>query len=212
MSSLSLKWKQRIFPRIVAYVAKGLMRLVMMTCKVRVTGLEHFKDAARGKCILAVWHNRVTLIPEIMSRATPEQTFAGFVSNSRDGEIIAAITESYSIGETIRISHDSKGEGLRKMINHLKFGKNVIVVTPDGPKGPLYEVKPGIAKAAFEAGATVVSMCWEGDKLYRLKSWDKMLFPKPFSTIEVQFSKGVVLEQEDPKVIEEAMLSITALR
>jgi lysophospholipid acyltransferase (LPLAT)-like uncharacterized protein len=210
---IRLFFKQRVFPKMIAYSARALMRLVMMTCRYKIEGLEHFVTAAKkNKCILSVYHNRVALIPEIMSHFAPEFTYAGFVSNSRDGEIIATITNSYKIGQTIRISHDAKADGLKKMITHLKFGKDVVVVTPDGPKGPVYQVKPGIALAAYESSANVVPMCWEASRFFRLRSWDKMILPKPFSTISVTFGRPVTLKDPDPAPIEKQMLEILRLK
>lgn len=208
-----MRWKQKVRPKLIAYTAKFLMRLVMMTCRYETKGLAHFiKAAQEKKCILCVWHNRVALIPEIMSRLAPQFHYAGFVSNSRDGEIIAAITESYAIGNTIRVAHDARADALKKMIAHLKYSSEILVVTPDGPKGPVYEVKPGVAIAAFKSAAKVVPMCWKPSRYFRIRSWDKMIFPKPFSLIEVTFGEAVSLQSEEPEAVQDAMSAICDFR
>ena len=196
-------FQQKYLPYITAYFAKFSLKLILYTCRFRVDGLEQFHQiASKKKCILMLWHNRLALVAEILYRYAPQFLYAAFVSNSRDGKSLDVLAKSYSIGKTIRVPHNAKHKALRKMINHLKYSKEIVIVIPDGPKGPRYEVKPGIAVAAKESKACIVPLTWSSTKFWQLNTWDKMILPKPFSTIVVSLGTPIKLSREDKQDLE----------
>jgi lysophospholipid acyltransferase (LPLAT)-like uncharacterized protein len=62
-----------------------------------------------------------------------------------------------------------------------------IAITPDGPRGPVYEIGGGTIFLAQKSGAPVLLMHMEYSDCWRLKSWDRFILPKPFSTVRVIF-------------------------
>jgi hypothetical protein len=98
---------------------------------------------------------------------------------------------SYKAGRALRVPHNAKHQALKMLIDGLNEEKFVALFTPDGPKGPRYKVKPGLAMAAQEAQAAVVPFSWDSDKFWELRSWDKFRIPKPFSKIKVTFGEAV---------------------
>lgn len=183
------KWLFKVKARGIAFVSKNVMRVLLWTCRVHVEGVEHFCQlAAQEKCMLALWHNRLALVPFILDRYTPKFIYAALVSASRDGEILSAIVHSYKNGRTIRVSHQARYQALRTLIRHVEERKEIVIITPDGPRGPRYEVKPGIALAALEAQAHVVAFNWQAKDYWQLKTWDGLRLPKPFTTIQVSFA------------------------
>jgi lysophospholipid acyltransferase (LPLAT)-like uncharacterized protein len=68
----------------------------------------------------------------------------------------------------------------------LASGRDV-VITPDGPRGPVYELGPGIILLAQKSGAPVFPANLEYSRCWRLKSWDRFILPRPFSKIRVIF-------------------------
>ena len=61
------------------------------------------------------------------------------------------------------------------------------VITPDGPRGPAYELGQGIIFLAQQSGAEVVPLNMEYSSCWRVKSWDRFILPRPFSTVRVIF-------------------------
>lgn len=180
----------------IAVAGKFVIRSILSTCKIEVAGFEQFNAAAKEKkCILMVWHNRLALVAEILNRYAPDNGYAAVVSNSRDAEPLALLATSYK-GTTIRVSHDARYQALRRMMNHLKQKTDVIIITPDGPRGPRYQIKPGIAVAARQSKAHVFPLAWSATKFWQFGTWDKMILPKPFSTITVTVGDSVQLNDE----------------
>lgn len=189
--------KGSIKTKIIVYLIRGVLRALLATCKIRIKGQSSLKSAAQnGSCMIMLWHNRLVLIGTMLLRVNPKLTYTAVVSNSKDGEILAQYTTSHKNGRTIRVPHDSREMALKAMISRLKLKREIVIVTPDGPRGPCYTVKPGIALAAKETGAAIIPFSWQADKCWELKTWDKMRIPKPFSTIDVDFGKPVVLQKE----------------
>lgn len=181
---------------LVAYLAKFILRLLFFSCRVQIQGLDQFTHtAARGRCILMLWHNRLGLTPEILYRYAPQFVYVAFVSKSRDGELLAILANSYAAGRSLRVAAEGRHSALKQSIDRLKAGKEVLVFTPDGPRGPKYRVKPGIALAAREAQAHVVPLTWKASRFWQLKSWDGFMLPKPFAKLEIVFEEPIAVSQ-----------------
>lgn len=197
MGSYSQKIKKKFLPRIIAPLAKGLLKALKWTCSIRIEGEERFRQAATtAPCIVLFWHNRLALIPEILIHIAPEYRYAALISNSRDGEWIARLTNSYPQGRSIRVPHDKRAQALQEAIKELKKGKEVLVVTPDGPRGPKYRVKPGVTLAAKKSGALVVPISWQANRFWKLKTWDGFMIPKPFSTLTIKVGEAIFLSDD----------------
>ena len=66
----------------------------------------------------------------------------------------------------------------------LASGRDVLL-TPDGPRGPAYELGQGIIFLAQKTGAPVVPINMEYSSCWRVKSWDRFIIPRPFSKVRV---------------------------
>jgi lysophospholipid acyltransferase (LPLAT)-like uncharacterized protein len=194
MKLLKQKWVSYLLARVVKVSIKALL----FTCRIQVSGMDHFvKAASNNKCILMLWHNRLTLVAEIMTRYAPQFKYAAVISNSRDAEILASYTNSFSVGRTIRVPHNARAKVLQTMVKQLKTGNEVIIITPDGPRGPAMKVKPGVAFAAKEASANIIPFSWNASSVWRFKTWDKLMLPKPFSTITVKLGEALKVQDEE---------------
>ncbi len=138
------------------------------------------------------WHNRMLMIPVIWSRLRTGLPTACLTSTSKDGEITARILAGFGF-ESIRGSTSKRGVGaLLGMQRALKRGVALAIV-PDGPRGPCYQMQPGAVKLAMDTGTPLVCVCWEVDRCWRLKSWDRFIIPKPFAKLTVTLSAPVWL-------------------
>ncbi len=189
------KWKHTGVSYFLAFAAKYLIKSLLFTCRISIEGLESFvSSVSKERCIIMLWHNRLALVPEILYRYAPQFTYTALISKSRDGDALAILTHSYSIGKTLRVPHNARHIALKKLIDSLKTKGEVIVMTPDGPRGPRYVVKPGIALAAQEAEATLIPFSWTADRYWEFNTWDRFRLPKPFSRIRVELGLPFKIE------------------
>lgn len=202
-----LRFKRDFLAYPIAMSAKYLLRVILKTCDITIEGLPEFIELInKEKCIVALWHNRLAILAEILNKNAAHKSYAAFISNSRDGEPLAILAASYKSGRALRVPHNAKHQALKMLINGLNKGRFVALFTPDGPKGPRYKVKRGLAMAAQEAQAAVVPFSWDGDAFWELRSWDKFRIPKPFSKIKVSFGNAVRIAQDQP--LDEAIATL----
>ncbi len=105
-------------------------------------------------------------------------------SRSSDGELLTALLRFFGYFAPRGSSGIGKGgqEALEVFIEHVKKG-NVGGLAIDGPKGPPYVSKHGIAKAAARTGAPILLHIWYAKSNIRVNSWDRTIIPKPFSEL-----------------------------
>jgi hypothetical protein len=107
------------------------------------------------------------------------------VSASQDG---AWLTAFFSLAglRTVRGSSSRLGrEAASALVETLRAGHDV-GITPDGPRGPCYELKPGGVIVARRTRAPVLLVGGEFSSAWRLKSWDRFYIPKPFSRVRMR--------------------------
>jgi len=165
----------------------GLFRLWARTLRLQVEDPENVVGLVRNKpVIFAIWHNRLLMLPRVFDPCFPSRKSFGLISASRDGDLVATLIERSGYG-TIRGSSSRKGVlALRQLVDALAAGTNVLI-TPDGPRGPVYEVSQGMVFLAQKSGAPVVPIHMEYSSCWRLKSWDRFFVPRPFAKLRAIF-------------------------
>jgi lysophospholipid acyltransferase (LPLAT)-like uncharacterized protein len=131
-----------------------------------------------------LWHNRLLIFPLVLRRFFPDRPGAALISASRDGDLLSDAIHRFDY-DVVRGSSSKLGaSGLLQLSDVLGGGRDV-VITPDGPRGPAYELGPGIIFLAQKTGAPVLPMNMEYSSCWRVKSWDRFIIPKPFSKVRV---------------------------
>ena len=129
-----------------------------------------------------LWHNRLLIFPFVLRRFFPNRRGAALISASRDGDLLADAIRRFGF-DIVRGSSSRLGaSAILQLTDVLASGRDV-VITPDGPRGPAYELGPGIIFLAQKSGAAVVPINMEYSSCWRLKSWDRFVLPRPFAKI-----------------------------
>lgn len=150
--------------------------------------------------IAALWHNRLLFLPWFLRRFVPQRKGVGLISASRDGDLASELVKFFGF-EVVRGSSSRQGAtAMLQLAELLSQGKDV-VITPDGPRGPVYQVGPGIIFLAQKSGAPIAPLNIEYSSCWRLKSWDRFILPRPFS--KARFILGAPLVIAETKTDEE---------
>jgi lysophospholipid acyltransferase (LPLAT)-like uncharacterized protein len=132
----------------------------------------------------ALWHNRLLIFPFVLRRFFSNRRGAALISASRDGDLLADAITRFSF-DVVRGSSSRLGaSAILQLTDVLASGRDV-VITPDGPRGPAYELGPGIILLAQKSGSAVLPVNMEYSSCWRLKSWDRFILPRPFAKIRV---------------------------
>jgi len=134
--------------------------------------------------ILATWHNRLFIVGEVQRRYRRGRRLVALISASRDGAWLAAFFKLMKI-DCVRGSSSWRGmQALREMLAAQQAGADM-GITPDGPRGPCYDLKPGMLLLARLSHAPIILYSARFHAAWRLRSWDKFYVPRPFSTVEI---------------------------
>lgn len=144
--------------------------------------------------IFAFWHNMLALSPTMFKG---HRDVYALISPHLDGKILNDVIGKFSCKVIVGSSNKNPLGALRSIIEKLSQGANVII-TPDGPKGPVYKVNSGITEIAYKYNKKLIPIVSTTSRCFRLKSWDKLIIPLPFGTIKVIV--GSPLKLTDNKV------------
>jgi hypothetical protein len=136
----------------------------------------------------ALWHNRLLIFPLVLRRFFPNRPGAALISASRDGDLLTDAIHRFGY-DVIRGSSSRLGASAILQLTEMLASERDVVITPDGPRGPAYELGPGIVFLAQKSGASVLPMNLEYSGCWRLGSWDRFIIPKPFSKVRVLISQ-----------------------
>lgn len=173
---------------ILSLLAWLYIQLIGKTSRITVKGNNNYK----GTAVYALWHRQEVLLIYLHRN----RGICGLVSKSKDGEYMARILKRFGF-TFVRGSTTTGGiMALRGLIKAARNGYSV-AITPDGPKGPIFKVQPGIVYLAQKAGVPVIPAACALSKKIILRSWDKYQFPLPFGRIEVVYGEPLHVSPDD---------------
>jgi lysophospholipid acyltransferase (LPLAT)-like uncharacterized protein len=180
-----------------SYAINCLASFLEKTWRYSETGVTEYTPSNSQNVIYCTWHENILPLSYYYKKLylKKQVKFSAIISESRDGRLLASILEKW--GMTI-VSGSSSKKGLsalRAAAREVKDGRNLIV-TPDGPRGPRRVVKDGIALISILSEVPVVPVSLFPRRMWRLKSWDRFVIPKPFAKIEVKFGEPVYPNDE----------------
>ncbi len=182
-------------------VAAALIRLVGSTIRFQLKDEERIFDGPkRGSVIMAFWHNRIFLMPYVFEKFIKNRNLFVMISRSRDGQWIADVSEKFGIQASRGSSSKGGGIAFRHQLSILRDPGTDAGVTPDGPRGPRYEVQQGVIKLASVAGSPIIPLTYRLSRKIELPSWDRFQIPLPFARCE--FTVGAPIHV--PRKIDEA--------
>jgi lysophospholipid acyltransferase (LPLAT)-like uncharacterized protein len=179
--------------RLVPFLGAQALKLLRLTLRARWEGGGPVREliGRDQRIILAFWHRRLVMMPlsypfHRRNAKGERRGVAILSSDSKDGEISAATWRWFGIHAVRGTAADDGAKALVRMIRAVKdewdFG-----ITPDGPRGPLRKLKPGVIALARKTGAWIVPVCVAYSRAWKLGTWDAMLVPKPFSRVIVRY-------------------------
>lgn len=128
--------------------------------------------------IVCFWHGRLLAMPFASARRPTKV----LISRHGDGEFIARVVSHFGLGAVRGSYRKASVSSLREILSELKQG-TTIGITPDGPKGPRHQVKPGIVELARMTRSPIVPVTYGASRKKVFSSWDRFVLPYPFSRV-----------------------------
>jgi lysophospholipid acyltransferase (LPLAT)-like uncharacterized protein len=174
---------------------------------------------AKENYVGALWHNRLLMFPFVLRRFFSNRHGAALISASRDGGLLADAIRRFEF-DVVRGSSSRLGASAILQLTNILASGGDVVITPDGPRGPAYELGPGIIFLAQKTGAAVLPVNMEYSSCWRVKSWDRFIIPRPFAKVRVLIGQPHhVRSTSTPEAFEaerlrlqDAMMSLVEMR
>ncbi|MCJ8277515.1 MAG: lysophospholipid acyltransferase family protein, partial [Bdellovibrionales bacterium] len=183
--------------KIAPYLLFGFYKLLFWSWRIKIIETEYVKKARENNepFIIAHWHGDELGILHLLK----PYHVACIISTSKDGELMNKIVQLLG-AKTARGSSTRGGTGaLKGTLRLAKEGRRPSFAV-DGPKGPIYKVKPGVLQICRLTKLPIVPISFHASRFHLFeKSWNQSRLPLPFSKITIRWGEkmqAVTKEQE----------------
>jgi lysophospholipid acyltransferase (LPLAT)-like uncharacterized protein len=170
-----------------SFIATHILKIYLRTIRVYTP-----KAIPKG-AILALWHKD---LPASI-KAFSYNSITVQISASKDGKIAHSLCRSMGY-KTIAGSSSSLQASIRSLKKSIE-SDNSCGITLDGPKGPAGKCSAGALWLTRKTKAPLFLITATYSLSYRIKSWDRMHLPLPFSRVTVNLTP---IEQPTVSAIE----------
>ncbi|MDZ4182575.1 MAG: lysophospholipid acyltransferase family protein [Candidatus Cloacimonadaceae bacterium] len=168
-------------------LAAWVLRLLKQTLKIRVVNQN--PDSLR--CVYMFWHRNLLIM-------TIQRMWCGvgvLISSSKDGELIAGPVSELGY---IPIRGSSTRQGSQALKEMIRRSREIsLAITPDGPKGPVFTIHPGIYQIALLGKLPIIPIVAHADREWVFNSWDRFRVPKPFAKLTIIYGDPIYLTDKE---------------
>lgn len=163
----------------------------------------------RNGVLLAIWHNRMAFGMYICKNY---DNVCALASPHTDGKLIADVIRQMNFDVIEGSTNRKPTQALRCIIKQIIAG-NKVVITPDGPRGPVYKINSNITRLGYKYNKAIIPISCMATRYFELKSWDKMIIPKNCGEIIVTIGKPLALSgsaEKDNALLETKLMELTS--
>ncbi len=174
--------------RLAVYLGAFILEVLWRTSRLKIVGLERLETLLQeqGAVVPVFWHQHLLMAARFMCSNRIKGMKPGFmISPSVDGQAPTMLAELYG-------AHVVRGSGSYTGVRAVRGVYNAIVkegisptITPDGPRGPRFKMKPGAIFTAQISGKAVVPIAYAASPAKLLRTWDKFVIPAPFARLRI---------------------------
>jgi lysophospholipid acyltransferase (LPLAT)-like uncharacterized protein len=199
--------------RLAVVVAYRIGRLLWWSARMQpAIGLDRARAVVREhrSLIPAYWHQHMFYgVRALLDLASDGLRLGFLISPSVDGTAPAMLVERIG-GQVIRGSSTHTGaRALRDYYETIVKQGVSPAITPDGPKGPLHEFKPGAVLLAQLTGKPILPVSVAASHTWRFRTWDRFELPLPFSRVQIAYGEPVHVPRVlNPEALERMQLEM----
>ena len=189
----------KVSPRLARAVSGPLVRALASSWRIELVHEQrwrHLYDAKQPHVFL-LWHE--ALLPLLWQHR--HQGVAIVVSEARDGQYLSDLALDLGYAAVRGSSTRGGARALLGAVRQLQAGR-AVAFTPDGPRGPRRELKPGVVAAAQRGGGVIVPIHAEANRAWRLHSWDRFMIPKPLARVRITYGRPFEVAEGESGLVE----------
>lgn len=198
-----------LYDRVTGNALALLNKIQRYTCRRQIVGMQNLQQALDSDrpVIATAWHGKASMIIAILLNYFDPSSFSVIMPDDWRGGTLSVATRKLGAKPLpLNLSGDSTlgmGRVMVRFVRRIMAGENTIIA-PDGPDGPAYVPKPGVAYIARKANALIVPIGGYCRHAYRLNRWDQYVIPLPFSRVSIHVGEpfGVAADQDEKEISE----------
>lgn len=187
------------------------LRLCNRTTRWTKIGYDDLQQAlAQGPVVLVLWHECSLMAP------VHWPVRHGQLSSLRDtspiGMVSGAVQAAFGLDPMAMSPKMSNRAASREILRRVQAGKS-IGLTGDGPLGPVGQVKDAALDWARATGCPVFVYTFAVKRHRRLKTWDRMILPLPFTSGVSLYQRwqAQVPRRADPATVDQLRTELKGL-
>ena len=179
---------------VAACLISGYLKLCGLSTKYIIEGLETtISDSAKKPVIFAFWHNRQGFL---LYPYKKHKKLCVLVSLSKDGEYIARALPKFNMTAARGSTTRGGAAAFRGLITKAREGFS-LALTPDGPRGPVYQASKGVLALALKTGLPIIPVGVYATHKFSVNSWDKFQVILPFGKCAIVLGQPLEVKKTD---------------
>lgn len=179
---------------VAACLISAYLRFCGLFTKYIIDGLEtDIESSAKKPVIFAFWHNRQGFL---LYPYRKHKKLCVLVSLSKDGEYIARALPKFNMTATRGSTTRGGASAYRGLIAKAKQDYS-LALTPDGPKGPVYQASQGVLALARKTGLPIIPTGVHATHKFSVNSWDKFQVILPFGKCAIVLGQPLKVNKDD---------------
>ncbi|HEY0941699.1 MAG TPA: lysophospholipid acyltransferase family protein [Steroidobacter sp.] len=174
--------------RLAVYLGSLIIEVLWRTSRLKIIHLDRLETLLKeqGAVVPVFWHQHLLMAARFMCSNKIKGIKPGFmISPSVDGQAPTMLAEFYG-ARVVRGSGSYTGmRAVRGVYNAIVKEGISPTITPDGPRGPRFKMKPGAIFTAQISGKAVVPIAYAASPARLLGTWDKFVIPFPFARLRI---------------------------
>ena len=177
--------RQRIILSMIVWAGYWFIRLLGPTMRVSVSYEEGAQKTLDARPLVASFWHECMIPATYLFRDMGIRVMSSF---SYDGEYMGRIIRRFGF---VAVKGSSSRNPIRALLGLRRALEEgwTVAFSLDGPRGPRRKVKPGPAGLSRSSGLAMTTFHAAVEKAWVLKSWDRMMIPRPFSRVLVRVGK-----------------------
>ncbi|MCB0406347.1 MAG: lysophospholipid acyltransferase family protein [Bdellovibrionales bacterium] len=178
---------QKVYRKLLGVIILGIYWLISHSWRLRKVGWTPRVKSPASR-VFAHWHGDELLLVG----AHAGEGMAVLSSHSRDGQTMGWVLSK--LGYHVLRGSSSRGgaAGLKGLIDAVKRQGRDASIAVDGPRGPIYKVKPGVLKLAQATGCQLIPGVSAAARRYTFeKAWNRCYLPYPLSRCVVFYGEPI---------------------
>jgi lysophospholipid acyltransferase (LPLAT)-like uncharacterized protein len=200
--------KLRVPPPTARLLAGPALRLLATSWRIHTAHEERWREVRNGErpVVFLLWHE--VLLPLLWQHR--DQQISIVVSEAREGQYLSDFARSLGYRSVRGSSTRGGTRALLGAVRELLSGR-AVAFTPDGPRGPSRELKPGVVAAAQRGQGVIVPLHARAGRAWRLHSWDRFMIPQPGTKVTIIYGRPFEVEPGEPGLQRGLVEAVTRL-